>query len=67
MLTQFNPKQFHTFGKRVCKKRYDDLRRISETFRDIADEEKIRTKKLVKQHKKFFAPPAQQQHERKDK
>ena len=53
----------------MCKKRYDDLRRISETFRDIADEEKMRTKKLVKQHKKFFIlePPAQQHHERKDK
>ena len=69
MLTQFNPKHFHTFGKHVCKKRCEELRRMRETFKDIAHEEGKVTKKLMKQHKRFFIldPPAQQHHERKDK
>tara|TARA_B100000287_G_C20233337_1_gene623025 strand:+ start:65 stop:220 length:156 start_codon:yes stop_codon:yes gene_type:complete len=39
------PKQFHTFGKRVFKQRRNDLRRMSDTFKDIAHEEK---KKILK-------------------
>ena len=69
MLTQLTPKKFHTFRKRVVKQRRDDLRRMSETFRDIAHEEKKKTKKLVRQHKKFFTatPPASQYHHADEK
>ena len=42
------PKQFHTFGKKMFKQRRNDLRRMSDTFKDISHEEK-KTKKLARQ------------------
>ena len=46
----------------MFKQRRNDLRRMSDTFKDIAHEEKKKTKKLARQHVKFFtAPPAPQQ------
>ena len=51
------PKQFHTFGKKMFKQRRNDLRRMSDTFKDIAHEEKKKTKKLARQHVKFFTEP----------
>ena len=42
------PKQFHTFGKKMFKQRRNDLRRMSDTFKDNSHEEK-KTKKLARQ------------------
>lgn len=59
------PKQFHTFGKKMFKQRRNDLRRMSDTFKDISHEEK-KTKKLARQHVKFFTEP-HHAHERKER
>ena len=42
------PKQFHTFGKKMFKQRRNDLRRMSDTFKDISHEEKKKTEKLAR-------------------
>jgi len=50
----FSKKKFKKFGKKLRQERREDLRRMSEKFKDIAKDEERRMKDLFKQHREFF-------------
>lgn len=47
-------KKFKKFGKKLAQERRADFERMAEKMRDIANEEKRRTKDLLKDHREFF-------------
>jgi len=47
-------KKFKKFGKRLARERRADLDRYAEKIRDIAADERRRTKELLKDHREFF-------------
>jgi flagellar motility protein MotE (MotC chaperone) len=50
----FSKKKFKKFGKKLRQERREDLRRMSEKFKDITKDEERRMKDLFKQHREFF-------------
>ena len=46
--------KFKKFGKETADKRKNELGKIRDAFKSIADEEKTRAKKLFEDHKSFF-------------
>lgn len=47
-------KRFKKFGKKLAQDRRDDFQRMADKMRDIANEEKRRTKELLREHREFF-------------
>ena len=47
-------KRFRKFGKKVAQERRTDFERMAEKIKDIAEDEKRRTKEFVKEHREFF-------------
>jgi hypothetical protein len=46
--------RFKKFGKDTTEKRKSELEKIRDAFKNIADDEKARAKKLFEDHKTFF-------------
>lgn len=47
-------KKFKKFGKRMAKERQLDLERYGNRLKDIAHEERKRTRELFEEHRRFF-------------
>jgi len=47
-------KKFKKFGKRMSRERQLDLERYGQRLKDIALEERRRTRELFREHKEFF-------------
>ncbi len=47
-------KKFKKFGRRMTEQRRADLQRMTDRFRDLAQEETRRTKQLFDEHREFF-------------
>lgn len=47
-------KKFKKFGKKLAQERRRDFERMADKMKDIATEEKRRTKELLKEHREFF-------------
>jgi len=47
-------KKFKKFGKRMARERQLDLERYGQRLKDIALEERRRTRELFREHKEFF-------------
>ena len=47
-------KKFKKFGKRMAKERQLDLDRYGSRLKDIAHEERKRTRELFEEHRRFF-------------
>ena len=46
--------KFKKFGRRMTEQRRADLQRMTDRFRDLAQEETRRTKQLFDEHREFF-------------
>jgi len=53
------PKKIKKFRKRLAKERREDLNRMAEKIKDIAEDEKRRSKELLREHREFFETPRQ--------
>ncbi len=53
------PKKVKKFRKRLAKERREDLNRMAEKIKDIAEDEKRRSKELLREHREFFETPRQ--------
>lgn len=53
------PKKLRKFRKRLAKERREDLDRMAEKIKDIAEDEKRRSKELLREHREFFETPRQ--------
>ena len=53
------PKKLKKFRKRLAKERRDDLQRMADKIKDIAEDEKRRSKELLREHREYFETPRQ--------
>lgn len=53
------PKKLKKFRKRLAKERRDDLQRMADKIKDIAEDEKRRSKELLREHREYFETPHQ--------
>jgi succinylglutamate desuccinylase len=53
------PKKLRKFRKRLARERREDLNRMAEKIKDIAEDEKRRSKELLREHREFFETPRQ--------
>ena len=47
-------KKFKKFGKKLSKSRKEDISKIGDKLKEIANSEKDRVKSIFEEHKKFF-------------
>ena len=53
------PKKLKKFRKRLAKERREDLQRMADKIKDIAEDEKRRSKELLREHREYFETPRQ--------
>lgn len=53
------PKKLKKFRKRLARERRDDLQRMADKIKDIAEDEKRRSKDILREHREYFETPRQ--------
>jgi len=48
------PKKLKKFRKRLARERREDLQRMADKIHDIAEDEKRRSKELLREHREYF-------------